>query len=193
MRLLREVDSGGLDPAIPDGWSVGTLGNQGILLSCDGFSIKFDIDQLNKFFDLIEDGRTGDIKDHDGNAVNVNPVHNGVILTRKNDETFKNGLFVDLDTLKHLGVELSTEVVGQNPSVDPDYSAETEAYPEQTYPDDSSQGKDNNVTIKKVSEAQSKVKKFKVTSIFRTEKKPPKKKIVRILRSKKIVVKDRKD
>lgn len=214
MRLLREVDSAESDlkPAIPDGWNVGTLGNHGILLACDGFSIKFDIDQLNRFFDFIEDGKVGDIRDHDGNVVNVNPVNDGVILTRKNDAIFPNGVFVDLPALKHLGVELNTEVVGQNPSVEPDYSAETEAYPEQTYPEDGEQGADNNVTIKDTKkevteklkgddesgEHDHKIKprtkkKFKVTSVFRTERKPEsvKKTIVRILRSKKLVQKER--
>lgn len=124
MKLLREVNaeaegeietSSGSDvdqkvdttpgPFTPDGWSVGHLANHGILLACDGFSIKLDVDQLNKLFDIAEDGVAGEIRDHDGKIVLVEPTNDGFILTRANDLVYPSGVMVDLDALKELGIE----------------------------------------------------------------------------------------
>jgi hypothetical protein len=117
MNLLKEVNDevDGIEPeiakpvvgpAIPDGWSVGHLGNHGLILSCDGFQVKLDINELNKFFDIAEDGESGEIKDQNGKIILVEPTDDSIVLTRTGDETYPSGVTLDLDTLKEMGVEL---------------------------------------------------------------------------------------
>ena len=106
MSLLREINEQLPGPAVPeDGWNVGHLANHGILLSCDGFSMKLDIDQLNILFDLAEDGEAGEVRDHQGKVVFVEPAGDGIILTRDDDEVYPTGVKVDLKTLKEIGIE----------------------------------------------------------------------------------------
>lgn len=110
MKLLKEVTKKqeaelSSAPVMPeDGWSVGHLGNHGIMLSADGFMLKLDIDELNKMFDIIENGGSGDVKDHSGKVVNID-VGDDIVLTRANDEAYPNGIVVDEKALKELGVE----------------------------------------------------------------------------------------
>lgn len=116
MKLLREVTKGATPPdeetpevgapASPEGgWNVGHLANHGILLSCDGFSMKLDLDQLNVLFDLAEDGESGEVKDHAGDVVFVEVLDNGIVLSREGDKAYPHGVLVDLKTLKELGIE----------------------------------------------------------------------------------------
>ena len=104
MRLLREVTEG--EPVTPHGgWNVGHLANLGMMLSCDGFSIRLDVDNLNKLFDFAEDDAFGEIRDHTGQIVGVSPTAKGIVLLPSENEDFPNGLIVDLDTLKEMGIE----------------------------------------------------------------------------------------
>ena len=117
MNLLKEVNDevegvepeketpAEVGPGVPDGWSVGHLANHGMILSCDGFQLKLDLDQLNKLFDFAEDGEPGEIKDQNGLIVLVEPTSDSIVLTRTNDETYPNGVTLDLDTLKEMGIE----------------------------------------------------------------------------------------
>lgn len=106
MHLILEVTEGVAQPVVPeDGWNVGHLAHHGILLSCDGFSMKLDIDQLNAMFDLAEDGESGEIRDHDHRVVYVEVGTDGIILSRNGDETYPQGVKLDLDTLKEMGIE----------------------------------------------------------------------------------------
>lgn len=119
MNLLKEVndevegiepeakasDAPSTGPAMPDGWSVGHLSHHGMILSCDGFQLKLDVDQLNKFFDIAEDGAPGEIKDQNSKVVLVEPTDDSIVLTRTGDEVYPNGVSLDLDTLKEMGVE----------------------------------------------------------------------------------------
>ncbi len=118
MKLLREITKAekpeeeevssppGAEPAVPeDGWNIGHLANHGILLSCEGFSIKLDLDQLNILFDLAEDGESGEVKDHKGDAVYVEVLDDKIVLSRQDDKTYPHGVVLDLKTLKELGIE----------------------------------------------------------------------------------------
>lgn len=96
-------------PASPDGWSVGHLANHGVILSCDGFQLRLDLAQLNLFFDIAEDGEPGEIKDERGTVVLVEPTDDSIVLTRTGDTVYPNGVTIDLDTLKDLGVEQNEE------------------------------------------------------------------------------------
>jgi hypothetical protein len=109
MRLLREIVSRRLEkidePAVPeDGWNVGLLGPHGVILSTDGFVVKLDGDQLNAFFDLVEDGEDGEILDHAGNVIYVE-VGDEIVLSRAHDKVYPDGVVLDEKTLKELGVE----------------------------------------------------------------------------------------
>ena len=130
MRLIREVVNGkpddreddkkstdqgatSVEPVVPEkGWNVGHLANNGMLLSCDGFSLKLDLDQLNALFDLAEDGETGEVRDHSGKLVTVEVEDDRIILSRDGDEAYPNGVVLDLDTLKEMGIEKHEEVEG---------------------------------------------------------------------------------
>lgn len=120
MKLLREVTTQdqpteAVDPAVPeDGWNVGHLANHGILLSCDGFSMKLDLDQLNALFDLAEDGESGEVRDHAGNPVYVEVLDKGIVLSREGDAAYPHGVLVDLKTLKELGIEEHGEAAGED-------------------------------------------------------------------------------
>lgn len=94
-----------IGPVQVDGWSVGELGPQGMILSTDGFTIRFDADTLNRFFDLAEAGQAGEIKDHRGQVVYVEPTDDGIVLSREDDPTYPNGVVLDLDVLKRVGIE----------------------------------------------------------------------------------------
>lgn len=110
MSLLREVNEQLPGPAVPEGgWNVGHLANHGILLSCDGFSMKLDLDELNALFDLVEDGDAGEVRDHQGTVVYVEPVDDGLILTRDNDDVYPTGVKLDLVALKTLGIEIDDQ------------------------------------------------------------------------------------
>ena len=103
MKLLLEVTEDG--PYIPDGWNVGHLANLGLLLSCSGFKTRLDSYNLSLLFDFIEAGFEGEIRDHDGRIIEVIPQDEGVVLKVRDDEDFPNGLLLDLDTLKEMGIE----------------------------------------------------------------------------------------
>ncbi len=106
MRLLREPTQQATQPASPEGgWNVGHLAHHGILLSCDGFSMKLDLDQLNILFDYAEDGIGGEIRDHNGKVIFVEVNDDCIILSRDDDETYPNGVVLDLDTLEKIGIE----------------------------------------------------------------------------------------
>jgi len=124
MRLIREVTENVAQPAIPeDGWNVGHLAHHGILLSCDGFTVKLDLEQLNILFDYAEDGDSGEIRDHNGDVIFVEVNDNNIILSREGDETYPSGVMLDLETLKEMGIEqhdaAGSEVDGQ-PTTDDD-------------------------------------------------------------------------
>lgn len=117
MNLLKEVNDdieevepekelpSEIGPATPDGWSVGHLGSHGLILSCDGFQLKLEMDELQKFFDIAESGDPGEIKDQNGKIILVEPTSDSIVLTRTGDEVYPNGVVLDLHTLKELGVE----------------------------------------------------------------------------------------
>jgi hypothetical protein len=109
MSLIREVTVG--MPFDPKGWNVGHLANLGLLLSCDGFSIRLDLDNLNLLFDAAEDDKHVNLKDHDGNQVSVVPTDNGIILIPKDNLDFPNGLLLDIEALKEMGIEKYEEEV----------------------------------------------------------------------------------
>ena len=117
MNLLKEVNGevegvpveteapDDIGPATPDGWSIGHLAQHGMILSCDGFQLKLDIEELHKFFDIAEDGSPGEIKDQNSKVILVEPTDDSIVLTRTGDEVYPNGVVLDLDTLKEIGVE----------------------------------------------------------------------------------------
>lgn len=117
MNLLKEVsdDVDGVDPekespaeigpTTPDGWSIGHLGSHGMILSCDGFQLKLDMNQLHKFFDIAESGSPGEIKDQNGKLILIEPTSDSIVMTRTGDQVYPNGVVLDLKTLKELGVE----------------------------------------------------------------------------------------
>jgi len=115
MSLLREIEEQAEErvssaPAVPEGgWSVGHLANHGMLLSCEGFTLKLDLDQLNVLFDIAEDGSDGEVKDHAGHAVYVECTGNTIVLTRDDDEVYPDGVVLDAETLKEMGIEAHEE------------------------------------------------------------------------------------
>ena len=92
-------------PVTPDGWSVGHLANHGLILSCDGFQLKLGPDDLQKFYDIAENGEPGEIHDQNGDLVLVEPTNNSIVLTRTGDDVYPSGLEIDMETLKELGIE----------------------------------------------------------------------------------------
>ena len=99
------VDPKMVGPVTPDGWSVGHLANHGVILSCDGFQLRINIDELQKFFDIAEDGEPGEIRDQNGHIVLVEPTENSIVLTRTGDQVYPSGVVLDLATLNDLGIE----------------------------------------------------------------------------------------
>lgn len=116
MNLLREIANVDIEkekvpqPAVPkDGWSIGHLSHHGLILSCDGFTLKLDAAELQKFFDIAESGETGEIHDQNGDLVLVEPTEDSIILTRTGDLVYPSGVTLDLKTLKELGIERDDE------------------------------------------------------------------------------------
>ncbi len=108
MSLLKEVNdklTKAEGPTVPDGWNVGVLPGHGVILSCDGFQLNLNVDELNKFFDLAEAGTIGEVKDQYGHIVTVEPMDDAIVLTRVGDKTYPSGIVLDLKTLKEIGVE----------------------------------------------------------------------------------------
>lgn len=111
MSFLLEVIEGDV-PVKPDGgWNIGVLAHLGVLLSCDGFSARIDLHNLNELFDFAEDDEDGDIKDSDGNIIEVQPRSDGIVLIRQNDENYPHGVILDHETLAELGIEVREEEV----------------------------------------------------------------------------------
>jgi len=168
-----DVDAG-LEPTLPEGgWNVGHLANHGILLSCDGFSLKLDLDQLNVLFDLAEEGdTTGEVRDHSGQLVTVEVQSDRIILTREGDETYPGGVVLDLDTLKEMGIEQHEDAAaeaaeqedeGGGPDAEAEEPAEGDTIDDEAAKDDLDEG------IKKAfRRSGNKIKRgFRVTSGFR--------------------------
>lgn len=103
----HEEDAAGdvVGPTTPSGWSVGSLANHGVILSCDGFQLKMDLNELNKFWDIAESGEPGEVHDENGKVVLVEPTEDSIVLTRVNDPVYPSGVVIGLDTLKDLGIE----------------------------------------------------------------------------------------
>ncbi len=110
MSLLREVTEAPIEPFFPeDGWNIGILADLGVLLSCDGFSLRLDDHNLNRLFDLAEDGEFGEVRDHSGRIIEVDPADDGIVVKVRGDDSFPTGLLLDLDTLKEIGIEQHEE------------------------------------------------------------------------------------
>lgn len=106
MRLIREVTEGIAAPVVPEeGWNVAHIAHHGIIVSCDGFSMKLDLEQLNVLFDIAENGDVGEVRDHEGKIVSVEVTPSSIILTRNGDDNYPTGIALDLDTLKEMGIE----------------------------------------------------------------------------------------
>jgi hypothetical protein len=112
MSLIREITLGKVEkefdstgPVTPDGWSIGSLANHGLILSCDGFQLQLGADQLQLFFDVAESGQPGEVHDQNGDLVLVEPTNDSIVLTRAGDKVYPSGLVLDLKTLKELGIE----------------------------------------------------------------------------------------
>ena len=103
MRLILEVTEG--SPIVPDGWNIGHLANLGLLISCDGFSARLDLHNLNLLFDAAEDGEAGEIQDHSGSIIEVIPTDDSIILKPRDNPDFPYGLVLDLKALKDMGIE----------------------------------------------------------------------------------------
>jgi len=104
MRLLREVTE--IKSITPEGgWNVGHLANLGILLSCDGFSLRLDLRNLNLLFDFAEEGEYGELRDHEGQIIEIQPNDDGIIIVPRDEPGFAAGLVLDLGTLKEMGIE----------------------------------------------------------------------------------------
>lgn len=114
-------------PAVPDGWSVGHLANHGIILSCDGFQLKLNLDELNKLFDIAEDGEPGEIRDQNGTIVLVEPTDNTIVLTRTGDETYPSGITLDPHTLAEIGIVAHEEDDEEDESLQDPESEEADA------------------------------------------------------------------
>lgn len=168
MKLIREVSSkvepaeepvskeG--QPATPEGgWNIGHLANHGILLSCDGFSMKLDLDQLNALFDLAEDGESGEVKDHAGDVVFVEVMDDHIILSREGDEAYPQGVLLDLNVLKELGIEQHTN----------DQADAAEQEDEGGQPEDEDETEDSDDTIDQDDEVDDKELKEGVKRAFR--------------------------
>lgn len=103
LAALSSSSAGG--PFTPPAWNIGKLANHGIILSCDGFQLRLSDNQLDAFYDLVEAGEDGEIKDSQGDSVLVEPTDDSVVLTRSNDPVYPSGVVLDLKTLKELGIE----------------------------------------------------------------------------------------
>lgn len=117
MRFLREVTEGTDAPITPEGgWNVGHLANLGILLSCDGFSARFDLHNLNLIFDAAEANEFTQVRDHEGQMIDVTPTDDGIILEPHDNLEFPNGLMLDPETLKEMGIEQYEEDTPDDPA-----------------------------------------------------------------------------
>lgn len=117
MKLLSEITKAKekevTGPVVPpDGWSVGHLANHGLLLSCEGFTLRLDLDQLNALFDLAESGESGEVTDHNGHLVLVEIGDDSIVLTREGDKTYPQGVVLDSETLKEMGIEQEEQPEG---------------------------------------------------------------------------------
>lgn len=122
MNLIREAAKviNLTGPVVPDGWNIGNLPNNGIILSCDGFSVKFNVEQLNTLFDIAEDGKAGEIKDSTGRLIYVEPNEKTIIITRQGDKNYPFGVVIDAKTLKKIGIEEHNEPEENAASTDND-------------------------------------------------------------------------
>jgi hypothetical protein len=203
MSLLKEIALQDQEmevegPSSPGKWSVGHMANHGIILSCDGFVLKLDLQELNKFLDIAEDGESGEIKDHNGKLILVEPTDDSIVLTRNGDETYPSGVVLDLETLEDLGIYKEEE---EENLEEPD----NEVNPENE--DDKIEGVDEAVKaafrrsgnkIKKGFRVTSGIRKGRVVANIKTAYKPRakastrmklkiaarKKKVIRVLKSK---------
>lgn len=106
LRLISEKQELATGPILPKGgWNVGQLAHDGIILSCDGFILKLDADNSEKFYGLIENGEDGEIKDQFNKSVFVEIGEDEIVLTRSGDKAYPNGVILDRETLKKLGIE----------------------------------------------------------------------------------------
>jgi hypothetical protein len=122
--LLKEISNkvDGIEqdpePAVPEGgWSVGHLSHHGLILSCDGFTAKLGPEDLQKFFDIAEDGEAGEIHDQNGDLILVEPTEDSIVLTRTGDKIYPSGITLDLKTLKELGIEQGKAEPEETPDV----------------------------------------------------------------------------
>lgn len=105
-------------PVKPDGWNVGNMPNNGVILSCDGFSLKLDVEQLNVLFDIAESGNSGEVKDTQGDIVFVEPLEKTIVLTREGDKNYPSGVVIDEKTLKLMGIEQPEDDTEEEPKDD---------------------------------------------------------------------------
>lgn len=99
-----------IEPRAVEGWNVAELAG-GLLLSCEGFILQLSTEQVDKFLEIMNTGRSGTVRDSNGDQVQVSvPNRDHVILTRVGDETYPGGII--------LPVTAFSEIEGDEPVIE---------------------------------------------------------------------------
>jgi len=85
-----------LEPAKTSGWNVAHLAG-GLLLSSDDFMLQLSSAQVDAFIEILNGGKEGKIRDHNGDVIVVVPEHEHVILRRLNDKVYPNGIMLPVE------------------------------------------------------------------------------------------------
>ena len=98
-----------MNPVKVDGWNVAHLAG-GLLLSANDFTLQLTPTEVDNFLLLLNLGRTGKIKDTNGDAVFVTPELKYVVLKRVNDKVYPNGIILPIKAFSEFENEAETEV-----------------------------------------------------------------------------------
>ena len=98
-----------MNPVKVDGWNVAHLAG-GLLLSANDFTLQLSPTEVDNFLLLLNLGRTGKIKDTNGDAVFVTPELKYVVLKRVNDKVYPNGIILPIKAFSEFENEAETEV-----------------------------------------------------------------------------------
>lgn len=98
-----------MKPVKVDGWNVAHLAG-GLLLSTTDFMLQLSAEEVDNFLLILNMGRSGKIKDVNGNVVFVTPEMKYVILKRVNDKVYPDGIILPVKAFSEFENEAKSEV-----------------------------------------------------------------------------------
>ena len=104
-----------MKPSKVDGWNVAHLAG-GLLLSATDFMLQLSASEVDKFLIVLNNGKPGKLRDTNGDAVDVIPEREQVVLRRVGDKVYPGGIILPVDAFSEYEDDEEPIIEGLRPA-----------------------------------------------------------------------------